>query len=51
MSLTHGQNGRREINRTETVVVVVVCFHDLKCRLSSQLKAASYPWCNSEMQP
>ena len=27
--------------------VVVVCFHDLIFRLSSQLKAASCVWCNS----
>ena len=27
------------------------CFYDLKCRLSSQLKAASCAWCNSEMPP
>ena len=29
------------------VVVVVVCFYDLKCRLSSQLKAASCASCHS----
>ena len=32
-------------------VVVVVCFHDLKCFLTSQLKAASCVWCTSEMPP
>ena len=31
--------------------VVVVCFYDLKYRLSSQLKAASCAWCSSEMPP
>ena len=31
------------------VVVVVVCFHDLRFCLSSQLKAASYARCSSEM--
>ena len=34
-----------------STVVVVVCFHDLKLRLSSQLKAASCARCSSEMQP
>ena len=33
------------------VVVVVVCFHDLKFCLSSQVKAASCNWCSSEMPP
>ena len=33
------------------VVVVVVCFYELKFRLSSQLKAASCVLCNSEMPP
>ncbi len=33
------------------VVVVVVCFHDLKFCLSSQLKAASCARCRSEMPP
>ena len=31
--------------------VVVVCFHDRKCCLSSQVKAASCAWCSSEMPP
>ena len=33
------------------VVVVVVCFHSLKFRLSSQVKAASCAWCSSEKPP
>ena len=33
------------------VVVVVVCIYDLKCCLSSQLKAASCALCSSEMPP
>ena len=33
------------------VVVVVVCFHDIKFCLSSQVKAASCAWCSSEMPP
>ena len=33
-----------------TVVVVVVCFHDLKFSLSSQLKAASCARCSSDMR-
>ena len=33
------------------VVVVVVCFHDLKFGLSSQVKVASCGWCSSEMPP
>ena len=33
------------------MIVVVVCFHDLKCCLSSQVKAASCAWCSSEMPP
>ena len=32
-------------------VVVVVCFHDLKFCISSQVKAASCAWCSSEMPP
>ena len=33
------------------MVAVVLCFHDHKFRLSSQLKAASCAWCNYEMPP
>ena len=33
------------------LVVVVVCFHDLRFCLSSQLKAASCARCSSEMPP
>ena len=33
------------------VVVVVVCFHSLKFRLSSQAKASSCAWCSSEKPP
>ena len=39
------------LNVVVVVVVVVVCFYDLKFCLSSQLKAASCAWCNSEMPP
>ena len=35
----------------EVIVVVVVCFDDLKFCLSSHLKAASCAWCISEMPP
>ena len=35
----------------DMVVVVVVCFHDLKFCLSSQVKAAPCAWCISEMPP
>ena len=45
----HDANNVSNFGGDPVAVVVVVCFHDLKFCLSSQLKATSCAWCSSEM--